>query len=366
MVYFGQMPNSNVFFSNNLIAWYLRNKRDLPWRNTKEPYRIWLSEIILQQTRVAQGLPYYLKFIEAFPTVQDLAEAPEDDVLKLWQGLGYYSRARNLHATAKLVSNEMNGVFPITHKELIKLKGVGDYTASAIASFCYNEAEAVVDGNVFRVLSRVFGIATPINSSAGQKQFRILAQELLNKQHPATYNQAIIEFGAQYCIPQNPDCGNCTFKNFCVAYNTHKVQELPVKIKSKPIFKRYFNYLVIISSKQETILKQRLGQGIWHKLYEFPLIETSEEVELPQLLEMQEFHQLTQSINIESVLLYNEVDVIHKLSHQHLHTKFWIVEESNSDLEIEKTKNLVPISKLNSYAVPVLIENFVSEFFEGY
>ena len=365
MVYFGQMPNSNVLFSNNLIAWYLRNKRDLPWRNTNDPYRIWLSEIILQQTRVAQGLPYYLKFLLAFPTVNDLAIAPEDEVLKLWQGLGYYSRARNLHTTAKMVSNEMYGIFPRTHKELIKLKGVGDYTASAIASFCYNEAEAVVDGNVYRVLARVFGIATPINSTTGQKQFRILAQDLLDKMQPGTYNQAIIEFGAQFCVPQNPDCENCIFKHICVAYKSNSVSELPVKIKSKPVVKRYFNYLVIISKNEKTILQQRLGKGIWHKLYEFPLIESSEEIGLHELRKTEKFIELTKGLKFESIVLYNEVAVIHKLSHQHLNTRFWIVEE-NSSIENENMENLIPISQIETYPVPVLIENFVSEFFQSY
>ncbi len=360
MDYFAPMPQSSNFFINNLIPWYLRNKRNLPWRTTRDPYRIWLSEIMLQQTRVAQGLPYYLKFIDAFPTVKDLAEAPESEVLKLWQGLGYYSRARNLHATAKIVSNEMHGIFPITHKDLMKLKGVGDYTASAIASICFDKPEAVVDGNVFRVLSRVFGIFTPINSTAGQKQFKELAQELIDKTQPGTYNQALMEFGARYCIPQNPDCANCIFSHQCVAFEKKMVSELPVKIKAKPIKKRYFNYLVIISKNEKTVLQQRLGKGIWHKLYEFPLIETSKEINLQGLKNFSHFQEVTANLIIENISLFNEKPIIHKLSHQHLNTRFWVIEI------LQATENAIPISEVKNYAVPVLIENFVSEFFEDY
>ena len=195
-----------MHFHNTLIYWYLQNKRDLPWRKTKNPYLIWLSEIILQQTRIDQGLDYYLKFSETFPTVFDLAQADEASVLKLWQGLGYYSRARNLHFSANFIVTELNGTFPNSYKSLLQLKGVGDYTASAIASICFNEAAAVVDGNVYRVLARYFGISTPINSSKGIKQFKQLAQTLITKQDPGTYNQAIMEFGAKQCKPQNPDC----------------------------------------------------------------------------------------------------------------------------------------------------------------
>lgn len=360
MDYFREMPKTHVFFSTYLISWYLRNKRELPWRTTQDPYYIWLSEIMLQQTRVAQGLPYYLKFIEAYPTVKDLAQAPESEVLKLWQGLGYYSRARNLHATAKVVSNEMNGIFPNNYKDLLKLKGVGDYTASAIASICFDKPEAVVDGNVFRVLSRVFGITKPINSTDGKKQFKELAQELIDKSQPGTYNQAIMEFGARYCIPQNPDCENCVFKHNCMAHQNKMVAELPVKIKAKPIKKRFFNYLVIMSKNEKTVLQQRLRKGIWHKLYEFPLIETSEEIPLQKLKTMPEFYGITKNLNVESVVLFNEKTVIHKLSHQHLNTRFWIVETS------EEKENFIPISEIEDYAVPVLIENFVSEFFENY
>ena len=242
-------------FSNTLIYWYLQNKRALPWRKSKHPYFIWLSEIMLQQTRVVQGLAYYLKFTEEFPTVFDLAKAEESTVLKMWQGLGYYSRARNLHFSAKYIANELNGEFPSTYKEIIKLKGVGDYTASAIASICFNEPTAVVDGNVYRVLSRYFGIATPINSSAGIKEFKALAQSLLNTKQPGTYNQALMDFGAMHCKPQNPLCDTCPFANSCVALEKKLTKELPVKEKKIKITKRYFNFLVIKTDDHNTILK---------------------------------------------------------------------------------------------------------------
>lgn len=354
------MSKTNPDFSNKLISWYLQNKRDLPWRNTLNPYHIWLSEIMLQQTRVLQGLPYYLKFVEAYPTVEDLANASEDEVLKMWQGLGYYSRARNLHATAKMVSEEMNGVFPDNYKDLLKLKGVGDYTASAIASISFNHPEAVVDGNVYRVLSRFFEISTPINITTGQKEFKQLAQHLIDKNQPGTFNQAIMEFGARYCVPQNPDCTNCIFNDSCVAFQKKKVSELPVKIKAKPVKTRYFNYLVILYENERTILQQRNGKGIWHKLYEFPLIETSEEIDLSTLIKHSQFQDFSEKLNIENISLFNEKPIIHKLSHQHLNTRFWIVETS------KETEASVPISEIGNYAVPVLIENFVSEFFENY
>lgn len=354
------MSINNSHFSKRLISWYLTNKRDLPWRKTTSPYNVWLSEIMLQQTRVVQGLPYYLKFIEAYPTVNDLANAPEEEVLKLWQGLGYYSRARNLHATAKMVSENMNGVFPDNYKKLLKLKGVGDYTASAIASISYNEPQAVVDGNVYRVLSRIFGISTPINKGEGQKEFRNLAQQLLDMEQPGTYNQAIMEFGARHCVPRNPKCESCIFKDSCIAFQNNTVGELPVKIKAKPIKKRYFNYLVILSENDQTVLKQRNGKGIWYKLYEFPLVETSEEIGLSTLEALPEFIAISEKLDILNISLYNEDVIIHKLSHQHLNTRFWIVETNN------ETDDAIPISHINNYAVPVLIENFVSEFFENY
>ncbi len=253
-------------FHKKLITWYLQNKRSMPWRETTDPYHIWLSEIMLQQTRVAQGLPYYLAFTKSFPTVFDLANASEDEVLKLWQGLGYYSRARNLHATAKYVANELQGEFPDNYKDLLQLKGVGDYTASAIASICFNEVVPVVDGNVYRVLSRHFGIDTPINSTKGIKEFKELAIELIDHEDPANYNQAIMEFGALQCKPKSPYCIVCPLNESCEALKTGKVDMLPVKLKKQKIKNRYFNYLIFSINDQHTIIQQRTGNGIWKGL----------------------------------------------------------------------------------------------------
>lgn len=344
-----------MHFSKDIIHWYSIHKRDLPWRNTKNPYLIWLSEIILQQTQVRQGLPYYEAFVKAFPTVFDLAKASEQKVLKLWQGLGYYSRARNLHSTAKHVANELNGVFPNTYAELIKLKGVGDYTASAIASISYNAPTAVVDGNVYRVLSRFYGIDTPINSTKGIKVFKQLASSLIDKTQPATFNQAIMEFGSRQCKPKNPNCSICPLKSSCIALEKKIIPMLPVKLKKTKIKTRYFNYLVCIDAAKNVILEQRLTKGIWQNLYQFPLIET------PKSISINAF----KSLNVESTLLkdisfeyslFNEIDMVHKLSHQHLHTKFWIIE-----MDV-LPKAGISISDLESYPVPVLISNFIDQF----
>ncbi len=344
-----------MIFSKALINWYSINKRILPWRQTNNPYYIWLSEIILQQTQVKQGLPYYDAFVAKYPTVFDLAKANESDVLKLWQGLGYYSRARNLHTTAKHVANELNGEFPNNYKDLLKLKGIGDYTASAIASICFNENAAVVDGNVYRVLSRYFEIDTPINSSQGSKEFKQLAQELIDKKKPAEFNQAIMEFGATQCKPQNPDCNVCPFQDGCMAFNKNRIADLPVKIKSAKAKKKYFNFLVVISKDNKTILQKREGKGIWQNLYQFPLVETKKEVDAKTLKSLISKDDLLKNVSFELVQ-YNKDSIIHKLSHQHLYTKFWIV---NVDVIKEEC---ISIEKIYDYPVPILIGNFIESF----
>jgi A/G-specific adenine glycosylase len=320
------MKETLDFFAKNLIDWYLDNKRDLPWRSTKDPYFIWLSEIILQQTRVAQGTPYYLAFTSAFPDVKSLAGAPQEKVLKLWQGLGYYSRARNLHTAAKYIVSELSGEFPDTYEGLLDLKGVGDYTASAVGSICFDLPTAVVDGNVYRVLSRLFGIATPINTTQGVKDFKALAQQLLDTSNSGTYNQALMEFGARFCVPQNPSCEQCIFQYKCDAYKNKQVANLPVKLKKLKIKKRYFNYIVVLSKEHQTILRQRTSKGIWQQLYEFPLVETQKEVDQSQLKEAPQCIEILTTNAIDSLTLYQEKSVIHKLSHQHLYTRFWIAE----------------------------------------
>lgn len=341
--------------TKSLTHWYSVNKRNLPWRETKKPYFIWLSEIILQQTQVRQGLPYYETFILKYPTVNDLASASESEVLKLWQGLGYYSRARNLHSTAKYIVEELQGEFPKDYKGLIRLKGIGDYTASAIASICYNEVCAVVDGNVFRFLSRYYGIRTPINTSSGQKEFKKLAQQLISKKYPAEFNQAIMDFGGMQCKPKKPDCTVCPFQNNCIAYQENTITELPVKLKAGKIVKKHFNFLVFVSKNHKTIIEKRKGSGIWQNLYQFPLVESltalNYEGVLTHLKSLPFFNEGPYKLS-----LYNENDIIHKLSHQHLHTKFWIVE-----LESLPTES-VQFEDIRDYPVPILISNFIEAF----
>ncbi len=353
------MPKSNPDFSKKLILWYLDNKRELPWRTTRIPYYIWLSEIILQQTRVAQGLPYYIAFVSAYPTVEDLANASEQDVLKLWQGLGYYSRARNLHTTAKYVSKDLGGVFPTSYNELLKLKGVGDYTASAIASICFDEASAVVDGNVYRVLARYFGINTPINSSKGIKEFKELAQQLIDIENPGTHNQAIMEFGARQCKPQNPECENCVLNDSCMALQQNKISELPLKLKKTKIKKVYFNYFVILDKDGKTIFQQRTGKGIWQNLYEFPLVASNKNVTLKDLQGLKDYQELSIKYSVKSVLLYNEEPILHKLSHRNIYTQFWIAESSKSISEG------ISIHQIETFPVPNLVSNFISVFFKN-
>ena len=341
-------------FTNSLTKWYLQNKRDLPWRNTQNPYFIWLSEIMLQQTRVAQGMPYFYAFTTAFPTVFDLANASEEQVLKLWQGLGYYSRARNLHKTAQKVAFEMNGVFPKSYIELLKLKGIGEYTAAAIASFSYNEAVSVVDGNVFRVLSRYFDIETDIAIASTKKEFSELAFELMDKNNPALFNQAIMEFGALQCVPKSPNCLSCVLNSGCLALQKKKVNLLPVKSKKLKVRNRYFNYFVFLDEKENTIIQKRSEKGIWHNLYEFPLIET-ERVEDFEFISKQIQEQLFIENEIISMSELNSIPQIHKLSHQHLHIKFWrVTVKGNIDTGID-------YEALLQFPFPIVIYNFVEK-----
>ncbi|MDR6299552.1 A/G-specific adenine glycosylase [Mesonia maritima] len=347
-------------FHKTLLNWYLLNSRSLPWRETSNPYNIWLSEIMLQQTRIAQGLPYYEKFIAHFPTVFDLANAKEEHVLKLWQGLGYYSRARNLHFTAKYVAEELNGIFPDNYKDLKKLKGVGDYTAAAIASICYDEPVAVVDGNVYRVLARYFGVETPINSTEGVKQFKALAQEMLYKKDPKHYNQALMEFGALHCKPKNPLCESCPFQKNCVAFQQGKTASLPVKLKKTKVTTRHFNYLVF-KKNDETLLQKRTGKGIWKNLYEFPLLETSEEIQKEAFTNHPEVEKLVGK-NFKNIRLYNNKPIKHVLSHQKLFAKFWIISVEDFPVAFEKPIIATQFSTIETFAVPVLLEKFIEAF----
>lgn len=341
-------------FSNYLLQWYLQNKRTLPWRETQNPYIIWLSEIMLQQTRVAQALPYFLTFVEHFPTVFDLAKSNEEQVLKLWQGLGYYSRARNMHKTAQIIAFEQNGIFPDNYNDLLKLKGIGEYTAAAIASISFNENVAVVDGNVFRVLSRYFGITTDIALETGKKEFRALAQQLIDGSNPATFNQAIMEFGALQCVPKNPKCDNCIFNNKCVAFQKNKVNELPVKSKKAKATQKHFNYLVFIDKEKNTSLNKRTQKGIWQNLYEFPMIETTNEVDYETLCQMVKQEYESNSINFISPYTYKPI--IHKLTHQTLNINFY-------KIEVETIlNNKIQIDKINELPFPIVIHNFIEKY----
>ena len=299
-------------------------------------------------------MPYYHRFLEAFPSVHDLADAPEEQVLKLWQGLGYYSRARNLHATAKMVVEDYDGKFPETYQKLKLLKGVGDYTASAIASICFDAPEPVVDGNVYRVLARYFGVDLPINSTEGIKYFKELAREVMDKENIRDYNQGIMEFGAIQCAPKKPYCLLCPLQDSCVALKENKMDELPVKLNKTKIKERHFNYLVFLDEEENTLLEQRKGRGIWQNLYQFPLLESENEL---QTKEMEKELMGKKSFpKMESISLYNKERITHKLSHQHLHTKFWILKTDQS------LENGIPWDKITAFPVPVLIADFIEKF----
>jgi A/G-specific adenine glycosylase len=346
-------------FSARLIAWYLQHKRDLPWRNTSDPYYIWLSEVIMQQTRVDQGLAYYNRFVASFPTVTDLASAHTDEVLKLWQGLGYYSRARNLHGTAKFIVENHRGVFPSDFESILALKGVGDYTASAIASFAFNLPHAVVDGNVYRVLSRIFGIETPIDSTAAKKEFKALASELLSQSDPATHNQAIMEFGATCCKPLAPLCASCPFAEQCIALRKGKVAVLPRKQKKTKSRDRYFNYLVLRSNNQ-TVIRQRPEGDIWTGLFDFPLIETENELAADELLKSKAWKEYSGRKKyhlVEAAGPYR-----HVLSHQKINAYFLVLEPLEA-LSSVKPHDSIVISEdsIGEYAVPRLIERFLQD-----
>lgn len=336
-------------FSKEIIDWYGLNKRDLPWRKTKNPYKIWLSEIILQQTKVAQGLPYYQKFCQTFPDVQKLANAKEEEVLKLWQGLGYYSRARNLHFASKQIINSFKGKFPDNYKDIISLKGVGEYTAAAIASFAYKLPHAVVDGNVFRLLSRFYGIDTAINSNSGKKIFSKLAQTVLDKTKADTNNQAIMEFGALMCKPKDPDCNNCPLQEGCKAFQNNEIDKLPVKIKKGKQKKLYFEYL-FITNKENTYIKKRVEKGIWQNLYEFPFIEFTESKSEEEVIKSIQNQEFLKQVKFEFV----KTSEIHKhiLSHRIINGRVWHIEieEKLKDHQWKEiTKNSIikyPMSRL--------------------
>jgi A/G-specific adenine glycosylase len=344
------------YFSDKIVKWYLENMRDLPWRQTKDPYKIWLSEIILQQTRVSQGLPYYLKFISHYPTISDLAQAPEQQVLRLWQGLGYYTRARNLHKCAKVIVEKHDGRFPQSYAELLKLPGIGEYTAAAIASIAFNERVAVVDGNVFRVLARVFGIDTTINTPDGKKTFSVLANELMPYQQPDVHNQAVMEFGALYCTPKNPTCNQCIYSPGCFAFKNSLQQSLPVKQKGKAARKRYFYYLVF-QHKMSLLMRSRTQKDIWLGLHDFPLIETKKPLKAEKVI--------SDHFGREEYLKKGEYLVTdtykHVLTHQTIFARFIVV---NVDMKVkwhEPDTKFYSFQHILKLPKPVLVSKFLAD-----
>lgn len=350
-----------IDFNKRLKSWYVQNHRPLPWRETKDPYKIWLSEIILQQTRVAQGLPYYERFTEAYPTVSHLALAEEKDVLRLWQGLGYYSRARNMHVTARQIMTEFGGDFPSTAAQLSKLKGLGQYTAAAVASFAFDEVVPAVDGNVYRVMARLFGIFTDILSNEGKKEFNSLAQQLVSREDPAIYNQAMIEFGAIQCVPVSPKCDVCIFADICYA-NTHKMQsQLPVKLKKLKVKSRYFNYF-IIKNGNKIAMKERVGKDIWKGLYDFPMTETPHEVEM--------LDDLPDNQAIDNLLPIGQIRNVpktytHLLTHQKLLVRFWWIDITKvADLSDLSSYHFFDAEQVANLPKPILVDMVLKE--EGF
>ena len=348
-------------YSKTFIDWYKKNKRDLPWRNTKDPYRIWISEIILQQTRVTQGLDFYSRFIRRFPNIQELAKADQEEVLKLWQGLGYYSRARNLHEAAKSIQLNFQGIFPQRYEDVIALKGVGSYTAAAILSIAWNQAYPVIDGNVYRVLGRLFAVDVPCDTGKGRKMYDELAYILMDPKQAGLHNQAIMEFGALQCIPFKPDCHQCMLKDKCLSFDSGTTQKYPVKQHIITVRERYFNYFFILH-KGNTFLSRRTKKDIWEGLFDFPLIETLYSMTYEEIRETETFKNLFYDTGkITFSLISNEVK--HVLTHQILYAKLYkvTIQKENSCL---KKYIKTPLGKITDYAVPALISRFLSFLLE--
>jgi A/G-specific adenine glycosylase len=344
-------------FPDEIARWYLKNKRLLPWRDTTDAYVIWLSEIILQQTRVEQGMPYFHRFLEKYPDVKSFAAASEDDILRLWQGLGYYSRGRNMLKTARQVNEQYGGIFPVQYEQLIRLKGIGEYTAAAISSFAANEAKAVVDGNVFRALARYFGIDEPINSTKGKKLFQGIADEVLNRDHPGLHNQAMMEFGAMLCRPKSPDCKICPVREGCFAYKNDKIGELPKKLKTVKVRDRYFNYL-LITDGDKVLMNKRDENDIWANMYDLPLVETSSYVapeNVTELLRTQEL--LGDTFRILACYPAKR----HLLTHQRIHAQF--IHVDTQTIKLEQKYFFIEVKNINMLALSKIINSFLSKFF---
>ncbi len=347
------------YFTKKLLEWYNPNSRPLPWKKEKNPYFIWLSEIILQQTRVEQGLKYYLKFKKNYPTVSHLAQAPEDEIMKNWEGLGYYSRARNLHSAAKYISSELDNQFPQTYSEILKLKGVGEYTAAAISSFAFNLPHAVVDGNVYRVLTRFFGIELAIDTTIGKKEIQQLAQELLYLKNPGLYNQAIMDFGATICKPKGAFCEKCLLQKKCKAFQNNMVAILPIKSKKIKKETRYFNYLIIHQNHQ-VYIRKRKEKDIWQNLYEFPLIETKKEISKASLLKQKNFFEIFFD-QFYGILSFSD-SYVQKLTHRTIIARFYEIEVNNSFKANKSDWVCVNKKDLRNFAFPKIIDLYIKKF----
>jgi len=345
------------YFQTNILKWAKIEPRLLPWKNYKDAYTIWLSEVLLQQTRVQQGLPYFYSFKKAYPTVFDMAKASEDEILKLWQGLGYYARARNMHFTAQIIVNDYNGVFPKNYEGLLQLKGIGEYTAAAIASFVYNEPVAVLDGNVYRVLSRFYGIETPIDSTSGKKEFKQVAKENLVKSKAAIYNQAIMDFGALQCVPKNPNCTICPLNKKCKGLKLNMINRLPLKLKKIKKKSRYFLFAVI-NHKNQKFLVKRTEKDIWQGLFQFPLIEVDEAA----FLKEKDYKELViNSFNLKKISL-NRVSQTYKqvLTHQKIMAKFLNITTLQKN-EIPGIWKAVNEKEMLKFAFPKIIDCFLKD-----
>jgi A/G-specific adenine glycosylase len=353
--------NGLVKVAKDLTEWYLKNRRDLPWRQTKDPYCIWISEVILQQTRVNQGINYYYRFIEHFPNVTSLANANIDEVLKFWQGLGYYSRARNLHIAAKQILNEYNGEFPKEVEKLLLLKGIGNYTASAIASIAFDVAVPVVDGNVYRVLSRYFCIDSPIGTNKAYTIYYKEAKKLMGNLNPSIFNQALMELGALVCTNKNPDCDFCPIASSCKALKNDVRELLPVNNKKIITKDRYFNYFVIVSGNQ-IVMHKRLENDIWHSLYDFPLIETIEEEDIKKVIEIGQNKFL---INEKGISIVSTSKLLkHKLTHQTIYVTFIKIELEKISLKLNLKFKIFNLTQLNQLPVPKVIEKYIADEFD--
>jgi A/G-specific adenine glycosylase len=345
-------------FVKILTVWYQQNKRDLPWRSNNDPYSVWVSEIILQQTRIDQGMNYYFRFIQRFPDIESLARASEDEVLKIWQGLGYYSRARNMLYAARQIMEEYGGRFPASYVEIKKLKGIGGYTAAAIASISFGSVHAVIDGNVYRVLSRIFGIATPIDTSNGKKEFSEMAHSLIDKRNPGQFNEAIMDFGALQCIPRKPNCQQCPYNKNCLALKNDQVDLFPVKLKKVKQKDRYFSYLYI-KNGEYFFLGQRKTKDIWHNLYQLPLIETNSPIDETILISLPEFKALFNEFKV--TVEADGPEIIHLLTHQRLHIRFFQIDVC----QMATNSEWIMINKrqLSKFPLPKPIDNYLSDKF---